>query len=123
MNPYIAIGILLFLSTGLALIIVMLGAVLGPSKPTERKLAPYESGMVPVGGAMQRMPISFYLVATLFIVFDIEIIFLFPWALIFRQLGIFGLIEMAVFLLILFVGFIYVWKKGALEWNSNAPSQ
>ncbi len=117
MNPYIAIGLLLLLSTGLALIIVLLGAVLGPNNPNERKLEPYESGMVPVGEAMQRLPIRFYLIATLFIVFDIEVIFLFPWALIFRKLGIFGLVEMAVFLLILLVGYIYIWQKGALEWD------
>lgn len=115
--PYIAIGFLLFLSSALALIIVLLGSVLGPNNPTERKLKPYESGMVPVGEAMQRMPIRFYLIATLFIVFDIEVIFLFPWALVYRKLAIFGLIEMAVFLMILLVGYIYIWQKGALEWD------
>jgi NADH-quinone oxidoreductase subunit A len=115
--PYIAIGLLLLLSTGLALLIVLLGSVLGPNKPTERKLQPYESGMVPVGEAMQRMPVSFYLVATLFILFDIEVIFLFPYALVVRELALFGLIEVAVFLLILVVGYIYIWKKGALEWD------
>ena len=115
--PYIAIGILLLLSTAIAGIIVMLGSVLGPNKPTTRKLAPYESGMVPVGDAMQRLPIRFYLIATLFIVFDIEVVFLFPWALVYRKLAIFGLIEMAVFLMILMVGYVYVWQKGALEWD------
>lgn len=116
-TAYIAIGVLLVLSTGLASIIVLLGAVLGPNKPTERKLKPYESGMVPVGDAMQRLPIRFYLVATLFIVFDIEVIFLFPWALVYRKLAIFGLIEMAIFLGILLVGYMYIWQKGALEWD------
>ncbi|MDQ4076170.1 MAG: NADH-quinone oxidoreductase subunit A [Chloroflexota bacterium] len=115
--PYIAIGLLFILSTALALIVVLLGAILGPNKPSERKLQPYESGMVPVGAAMQRLPIRFYLVATLFIIVDIEIIFLFPWALILRDLGLFGLIEVAVFLLILLAGYIYIWKKGALEWD------
>ncbi len=117
MIPYIAIGVLLLFSTGLALIIVLLGAVLGPSKPTARKLQPYESGMVAVGEAMQRLPIRFYLIATLFILFDIEVIFLYPWALVMRQLAVFGLIEMAVFLLILIVGYVYIWQKGALEWD------
>ncbi|MGH2544344.1 MAG: NADH-quinone oxidoreductase subunit A [Ardenticatenaceae bacterium] len=116
-TPYIAIGLLLILSTGLALAVVVLGAVLGPSKPTARKLQPYESGMVPLGEAIQRVPIRFYLVATLFIIFDIEVIFLFPWALVMRELALFGLIEMAVFLLILIVGYIYIWQKGALEWD------
>ncbi len=114
---YAGIGLLLLLSTALAVVIVLLGVVLGPNKPTERKLQPYESGMVAVGEAMQRLPIRFYLVATLFILFDIEVIFLYPWALVFRQLGVFGLIEMAVFLLILMVGYIYIVKKGALEWD------
>jgi NADH-quinone oxidoreductase subunit A len=118
MNPYVAIGILFVLSTGLALIIVLLGAVLGPRKPTARKLAPYESGVVPVGDAMQRMPISFYLIATMFIIFDIEVIFLFPYALIARELGAFGLVTVGIFLLIVFVvGDIYIWRKGALEWE------
>jgi NADH-quinone oxidoreductase subunit A len=116
-TAYVAIGLLLVLSTGLALIIVLLGSVLGPNKPTERKLQSYESGMVPVGDAMQRLPIRFYLIATLFIVFDIEVIFLYPFALVFRQLGVFALVEMAVFLLILFVGYIYIVQKGALEWD------
>lgn len=115
--PYIAITLLLFLSSGLALIIVLLGSVLGPNNPTTRKLKPYESGMVPVGEAMQRMPIRFYLIATLFIVFDIEVIFLFPWALVYRKLALFGLIEMAVFFMILLVGYIYIWQKGAFEWD------
>lgn len=117
MNPYGAIGLLFLLSTGLALIIVLLGVVLGPRNPSARKLQPYESGMVPVGEAMQRVPIRFYLIATLFIIFDIEVIFLFPWALVLRQLGVFGLVEMAIFLLILLVGFVYIWQKGALEWD------
>lgn len=120
MNPtysYIAIGVMLVLSTVVALIIVALGAILGPNKPTERKLAPYESGMVPVGDAMQRLPVRFYLIATLFILFDIEVIFLYPWALVYRKLAIFGLIEMAIFLLILLVGYVYIWQKGALEWD------
>lgn len=116
-TAYVGIGLLLLLSTALAVVIVLLGAVLGPSKPTERKLQSYESGMVPVGDAMQRLPIRFYLVATLFIVFDIEVIFLYPFALVFRQLALFGLVEMAVFLLILLVGYIYIVQKGALEWD------
>ncbi|OGO43697.1 MAG: hypothetical protein A2Z04_07535 [Chloroflexi bacterium RBG_16_57_9] len=73
--------------------------------------------MTPYGQAMRRMPVRFYLIATLFILFDIEVVFLYPWAIVFRQLAWFGLIEMMVFLLILIVGYVYVWKKGALEWD------
>ena len=73
--------------------------------------------MVPVGEAQRRMPIQYYLIATLFILFDIEVIFLYPWAITFRRLGLFGLIEMGVFLLILVIGYVYLWKKGALEWQ------
>ncbi len=116
--PYVAIALLLLFSTGLALIIVLLGAVLGPSNPTERKLQPYESGMVAVGEAMQRLPVRFYLIATLFILFDIEVIFLVPYALVARELGSVGLGIVGLFLLISFiVADIYVWKKGALEWD------
>src|SRR5688500_8521386 len=96
MNPYIGIGLMVVASTVVAVLIVILGVVLGPRKPTDRKLAPYESGVQPVGDAMHRLPVRFYLVATLFIIFDIEVIFLFPWALVYRQLALFGLIEMGI---------------------------
>ncbi|GAP62226.1 MAG: NADH-quinone oxidoreductase subunit A [Ardenticatenia bacterium] len=118
MNPYLAIGLLLLVSTVLAVLIIVLGEIIGPDHPTRRKLSPYESGMVPIGRAMQRMPISFYLVATLFIIFDIEAIFLFPWALVYRKLGVFGVLEMLLFIGLLVVGLVYVWKKGALEWEN-----
>ncbi|MDQ7029010.1 MAG: NADH-quinone oxidoreductase subunit A [Ardenticatenia bacterium] len=117
MVPYVAIAVLFVLSTGVAIMIMMVGSLFGPRHPTPRKLMPYESGMVPIGRAMQRMPIRFYLIATLFIIFDIEVIFLFPWALVYRQLGVFGLLEMFVFLALLVAGFVYVWRKGALEWE------
>jgi len=81
------------------------------------KALPYECGITPVGTARERFHTRFYLVAMLFIVFDIEIVFLYPWAVVFKQLGLFGLIEMGIFLLILLLGFVYVWGKGALEWD------
>lgn len=117
MNPYVAIAIFLVVSAGLAGLIIAIGETFGPDRPTKRKLAPYESGVVPIGRAMQRMPIRFYLIATLFIIFDIEIIFLFPWALVFRDLGVFGLLEMFIFIGILVAGLVYVWRRGALEWE------
>ena len=117
LRAYLPIAVLLVISTGLAFIVVGVGHLFGPRRPTERKLAPYESGMRPIGPAMRRMPVRFYLVAVLFILFDIEVIFFLPWAVTFRQLGVFGFIEMLVFIGILFVGYIWVWKRGALEWD------
>jgi len=114
---YLPIGILLFLSTGLAMIVVFASALLGPRRPTKKKLAPYESGMTPIGPAVRRMPIKFYLVAVLFILFDIEIIFLLPYAVIIKRLGLYGLISVGVFVLILTIGLVYEWKKGGLEWE------
>ncbi len=114
---YVPILILLILATGLAGLVLMVGLLVGPRRPTPTKLSPYESGMSPIGRAQRRMPIQYYLIATLFILFDIEVIFLYPWAITYRRLGLFGLVEMGVFILILLVGYFYLWKKGALEWQ------
>jgi NADH-quinone oxidoreductase subunit A len=107
----------LVLSSGLAFLIVGIGHSFGPRNPTQRKSMPYESGMRPIGAGTRRMPVDFYLVAVLFILFDIEVIFFLPWAVVFRQLGLFGLVEMFIFIVILLVGYFYAWKKGALEWE------
>lgn len=114
---YLPILILLVTSTVLAAVVILLSTFLGPRRPTRRKLQPYESGMTPLGPAQRRMPIKFYLVAVLFILFDVEVIFFYPWAVVFRQLGLFAFIEMLVFVGILLVGYVYAWKKGALEWE------
>lgn len=114
---YIAIVVLAVLASAVALIAVGLGTIFGPKKDTEIKSMPYESGMLPYGVGTRRMPVRFYLIAVLFILFDIEVVFFLPWAIVFRQLGLFGLIEMIVFIVILLVGYIYAWKKGALEWE------
>ena len=90
---------------------------LGPKNPTEQKLSTYESGMDPIKGAHERFSVKFYLVAMLFIIFDIEVVFLYPWAVNLRQLGMFGFVEMLIFVAILMLGYLYVWKKGALEWD------
>ena len=111
-----------------SLIVMVLGAVvallltgasiyLGPHRPTSAKLAPYECGIIPTTPARQRFPVKFYLMAMLFIVFDIETIFLYPWAVQLRALGRFGLIEMFTFIAVLFVGLLYIWRKGALDWD------
>lgn len=117
MLEYIAIGLMIVLATLVALIAIGLGELFGPKKKSEAKSMPYESGMNPYGEGTRRMPIRFYLVAVLFILFDIEVVFFLPWAVVFRQLGLFGLIEMIVFIVILLVGYVYAWKKGALEWE------
>lgn len=117
LESYYPIAILIGLTAGLGVLVVILGHLFGPRRPTERKGAPYESGMMPYGPGTRQMPIRFYLVAVLFILFDVEVIFLFPWAVVYRELGLFGVIEMAIFVLILLVGFVYALKKGAFEWE------
>jgi NADH-quinone oxidoreductase subunit A len=117
MIEYIAIGLMVFLATAVALIAIGLGTIFGPRKESAAKSMPYESGMNPYGEGTRRMPIRFYLIAVLFILFDIEVVFFLPWAITFRQLGLFGLAEMFIFIAILLVGYVYAWKKGALEWE------
>jgi len=117
MLEYVAIAIMIVLATVIALIAIGLGTLFGPKKPSAAKSMPYESGMNPYGEGTRRMPVRFYIIAVLFILFDIEVVFFLPWAITFRQLGLFGLIEMIVFIVILLVGYVYAWKKGALEWE------
>ncbi len=114
---YAAIAAFILVAVLVGAIAIILGALFGPRKKTEAKMMPYESGMNPIGPGARRMPVRFYLIAVLFILFDIEIVFFLPWAIVFRQLGLFGLIEMAIFIAILLVGYFYAWKKGALEWE------
>ena len=122
MLEYVAIGLMIVLSTLVALIAICLGTLFGPKKESAAKSMPYESGMTPYGEGTRRMPIRFYLIAVLFILFDIEVVFFLPWAVILRSFqnkgwGTFALVEMFVFLAILLVGYVYAWKKGALEWE------
>ncbi len=117
LQEYLPIVILIILATVLAALVVVIGHVFGPRRPTLRKSQPYESGMRPYGPGQRRMPVRFYLIAVLFILFDIEVIFFLPWAVVFKQLGLFGLVEMFIFIAILLVGYVYAWKKGALEWE------
>jgi NADH-quinone oxidoreductase subunit A len=117
LQPYVPIAVLFVVTTVLAFAVIWLSKLLGPRRGSKRKLMPYESGMNPIGDAMQRMPVRFYLVAMIFILFDIEIVFMLPYALIFRSLGVFGLMEMGAFVLILLIGLIYAWKAGALKWD------
>ena len=100
--------------------IVTLSWILGKRRPTRAKLSPYECGMIPVGDARERFSVKFYLVAMLFILFDVEAVFLYPWAVILRDLKVFGFWEMMVYIAIVLVGFFYVWKKGVLDWNRSS---
>ncbi|OGO40983.1 MAG: NADH-quinone oxidoreductase subunit A [Chloroflexi bacterium RBG_19FT_COMBO_56_12] len=119
---FVPIAVIFILATALGFLVVGLGHAFGPHRPSERKGMPYESGMKPYGPGTRRVPVRFYLVAVLFILFDIEIIFFLPWGVILSSfvkigLGIFALVEMAIFIVILLVGYVYAWKKGALEWE------
>ena len=111
--------ILLFIgvATGLGLVLLAIGRLAGPRRPEAEKLAPYECGFEAFEDARMRFDVRYYLLAILFIIFDLEIAFLFPWAVVFQSIGLTALIEMALFLLLLVIGFAYVWKKGALEWE------
>ncbi len=121
MNSYIPIAVMMVIAAMIAGVMVFGSYLLGPKKPSASKEFPYECGMRPVGNARERFPVKFYLIAMLFIVFDIETIFLYPWAVTFHHLAgslkIFNLIEMAVFVAILFVGYFYVIGTGALDWE------
>ena len=117
LRSYLPILILLGLSAVQAVAIVVLSRWASAIRPTPAKASPYESGITPLGNTRERFSVKFYLVAILFIVFDLETIFLIPWGVMFRDLGLFGLIEMAVFVLILLAGLVYAWKKGALQWD------
>jgi NADH-quinone oxidoreductase subunit A len=114
---YAAIAAFILVTMLVGAIAIILGMLFGPKKKSEVKSMPYESGMNPIGPGTRRLPVRFYLIAVLFILFDIETVFFLPWAIVFRKLGVFGLVEMAVFIAILLVGYFYAWKKGALEWD------
>lgn len=114
---YLPTLLFLIVATGIGIALIIIGNVLGPRRPSAEKLSPYECGFDAFENARMPFDVRYYLVAILFIVFDLEIAFVFPWAVVFRELGLFGLIEMGVFLGLLVIGFVYVWKRGALEWE------
>ncbi|MGA9529023.1 MAG: NADH-quinone oxidoreductase subunit A [Terriglobales bacterium] len=109
------------IATGLAAAIVTLSWLIGQHKPGRAKMSPYECGVQPIGDARGRFSVKFYLVAMLFILFDVEAVFLYPWAVILRELKMFGFWEMIVYIGIVLVGLFYVWKKGALDWGLSHP--
>ena len=114
---YVPIVIFAILGAIVGLAPLVIGILLRPSRPYRAKLLPYESGSPLFMDARVQFPMRYYIIAMLFVIFDIEIVFMFPWAVVFKKLGLLGLIEMGVFIAILVVGYWYVWKKGALEWE------
>ncbi len=118
MVSFIPVLLLIVIVAGLAAVMLAMTTWLGPKRTNPDKELPFETGNLPTpGGAHERFPIHFYLVAILFVVFDVEIAFLYPWAVQFRQLGMFGLIEMLVFLFILMVGWLYIIRRGVIGWR------
>jgi NADH-quinone oxidoreductase subunit A len=111
------IAALLILTTVMSFVILSISRIMGPFHPNSRKTEAYESGMTPIGPAMRRLPVKFYLTAVLFILFDIEVVFFLPFAVVARQVGLFALVEMGIFIAILLIGYVYAWRKGALEWE------
>lgn len=116
---YIPILLMLAVVALLACGMIALSYLLGPRRPTREKLTAYECGMPPTGDARQRFSVKFYLVAMVFILFDVEVIFLYPWAVIYRELKLFGFVEMLLFILLVAAGFAYLWRKGVLDWTKS----
>lgn len=114
---WLAIAIMIGLGAAFGAGSVVLSHWLGPRQPTPEKLAPYECGMPPVGDARERHPVKFYLVAMIFLLFDIEVAFLYPWAMALRDLRWVGFVQVVVFLALLLAGYVYVWRKGVLDWG------
>jgi NADH-quinone oxidoreductase subunit A len=117
LQTYFPIGVVLLVAVGQAFLLLGLANTLGPRRNTAVKAAPFECGSAPVGSARDRFGVKFYVVALLFIVFDIEAVFLFPWAALFTELGWAGYVEMLLFVATLVIGLVYVWKKGVIDWN------
>jgi len=117
LNQFLPILVLIALAVVLGFLVVILGTIFGPRRPTHKKAMPYESGMVPYGPGTRRMNVRYYLIAVLFILFDIEVVFFLPWAVSFRELGMPGLVLILIFVVVLEVAHLYAWKKGALEWD------
>ena len=117
MNEYLGIVVIFVLAGVVGTAMVVLASTLGRKNPTPEKLAPFECGMDPFSLPVGRFAVKFYLTAILFILFDVELVFLYPWAVVFSRLGMLGLVEMGVFLAILMAGFVYAWDNGALDWQ------
>ena len=116
-HPYFPLLVTFGIAAVVVLALLAVASTVGPKSINPAKAEPFESGNPPKGDARIRFSVRFYLIAMLFLIFDLEVVFLYPWAIYFRELGMFGLVQMAIFLVILTIGYIYVWKKGALDWD------
>ena len=129
LTPYLPVLFQLLVAAGIGTGMIVLSAVLGARKYSKMKMQPYECGITPTGDAQHRFSVKFYLVAMLFILFDVEAIFLIPWAVVYKDLlkiqgaGLFGFWEMIIYIGIVLVGFFYIWKKGVLDWNTSEPRE
>jgi NADH-quinone oxidoreductase subunit A len=121
MEGFLPVLVMIGLGFGFAAGNVLLSQFLGPRKPTPEKSAPYECGMPPVGDARERQSVKFYLVAMIFLLFDIEVAFLYPWAIAFRDLGVIGYWQIVAFFALLTTGYLYVWRKGVFDWSTTRP--
>lgn len=117
LEDYLPVLIHLIVVAAIGFVILGLSAWVGAKRPSRVKLSPYECGIPPVGDARARFSVNFYLVAMLFILFDVEVVFLYPWAVVYKSLKWAGFVEMFIYIAILFSGYIYIWKKGALDWS------
>ena len=117
-NSYVIVTVFLILGIVFPIIVLWLGALLRPNKPTQEKETTYESGNEPVGDSQIRFNVRYYLYALMFVVFDVETVFLYPWAVAYKKLGLFALVEMVIFAGLLLVGLVYAWRKKVLKWNS-----
>lgn len=116
LEVYLPVLLMLGIAVSIPVLLFVLASVLGPKRPTAEKMIPYESGSETEGASHARLSVKFYLTAILFVVFDIEAVFMYPWAATFRDLGWFGLVEMLLFISVLAITLVYAWRKGALEW-------
>ncbi len=117
LSQYVPVLILMLIALGFGLGSLLVGMLVRPRRPYKEKLLPYESGNPPIGEPRARFSVKFYIVAMLFVVFDVEAIFLYPWAVTFDKLGGYAFVEMMLFIIILLVGYVYAWRKGAFDWN------
>jgi NADH-quinone oxidoreductase subunit A len=116
LEVYLPVLMMLGIAVSIPVLLFVLASIFGPKNPTPEKMIPYESGSETEGAAHARLSVKFYLTAILFVVFDIEAVFMYPWAATFRELGWFGLVEMVIFVAVLAITLVYAWRKGALEW-------
>ena len=117
MSEYVSVLIMLFLAVATAVGMLVATTLIGPKKKFADKMEPFECGESPIVSPKQRFSVKFYLVALFFVIFDIEAVFVYPWAVLFKDLGVFGFVEMMIFIFVLAIGLIYVWRRGALEWE------